>query len=137
MAVRRNCRERIVVISSPGETRKHAPERERADRCAADLAGRLDEVPGLKLDPGAEGYGLSPLHFAPTPESRWRELFTTAQIDAHLDNLEQAQQPDGGWTVSWQPPSEASVLDWRGIVTLDALRTLTSYGRLSAPTTGA
>src|SRR6516165_12840618 len=25
MAVRRNCRERIVVILSPGETRKHAP----------------------------------------------------------------------------------------------------------------
>src|SRR5215469_8775638 len=45
---------------------EHAPERERADRCAADLAGRLDEIPGLKLDPGAEGYGLSPLHFAPT-----------------------------------------------------------------------
>jgi hypothetical protein len=111
---------------------EHVPERERADRCAAELAGRLAEVPGLHLDPEAEGYGLSPLHFAPTAKSRWREMFTQAQIDAHLDKLERRQQPDGGWTISWEPPSEASTLEWRGIVTLDALRTLSSYGRLSA-----
>jgi hypothetical protein len=110
---------------------EHAPEHERAERCAADLAGRLNEVPGLHLDPDAEGYGLSPLHFAPAPNSRWRELFTAKQIDAHLDKLQRAQQPDGGWTVSWEPPSEASTLEWRGIVTLDALRTLTSYGRIT------
>ncbi len=111
---------------------EHVPDRARADRCAAELAGRLGDVPGLHLDPDAEGYGLSPLHFAPTAKSRWRELFTAAQIDAHLDKLERSQQPDGGWTIGWQPPSEASELEWRGIVTLSALRTLTSYGRLAA-----
>ena len=111
---------------------EHVPDRERADRCAAELADRMAEVPGLKLAPDAEGYGLSPLHFAPTAQSRWRELFTTEQIDAHLDKLLKKQQPDGGWTIGWEPPSEASTLEWRGIVTLDALRTLTSYGRLQA-----
>jgi hypothetical protein len=29
------------------------------------------------------------------------------------------------------------VLEWRGMVTLSALRTLTSYGRLSAPAAAA
>lgn len=111
---------------------EHVPDRDRADKCAAKLASRMTDVPGLNLDPDAEGYGLSPLHFAPTAGSRWRELFTAEQIEAHLDKLAGRQQPDGGWTISWEPPSEASALEWRGIVTLDALRTLTSYRRLTA-----
>ena len=111
---------------------EHVPDRQRADRCAAELAGRLGEIPGMHIDPNAQGYGLSPLHFAPTAKSRWRELFTSEQIEAHLDRLAGRQQPDGGWTISWEPPSKASELEWRGIVTLDALRTLTSYGRLTA-----
>lgn len=112
---------------------EHVPDRQRADRCAADLASRISEVPGLHLDPGATGYGLSPLHFAPMATSRWRGWFTPGQLDAHLDRLEKKQEPDGGWTISWEPPSEASTLEWRGMVTLDALRTLTSYGRLAKP----
>lgn len=110
---------------------EHVPDTERADRCAAELASRLTKVPGLHLDADAEGYGLSPLHFAPMATSRWRELFTAEQIETNLDKLAGEQQPDGGWTISWEPPSEASALEWRGIVTLDALRTLTSYGRLN------
>jgi hypothetical protein len=109
------------------------PERERADKVAAGLAGELASIPMVQLDPDAAGYGLSPLHFAPQASSRWRSLFTDAQISGHLDRLEQAQQDDGGWPVSWEPPSQAATLEWRGIVTLGALRTLTSYGRLTPP----
>lgn len=112
---------------------EHVPDRERADRCVAELAGHIAEVPGMHIDPDAEGYGLSPLHFAPTADSLWRSLFTDEQIQAHLDKLAGKQQADGGWPISWEPPSEASVLEWRGIVTLDALRTLTSYGRIDGP----
>jgi hypothetical protein len=75
-------------------------------------------------------YGLSPLTVAPTADSPWRRLFDDDLIEAHLDHLAAAQQPDGGWPITWTPPSEASRLEWRGIVTLQALRTLTSYGRL-------
>ncbi|MGO8887981.1 MAG: hypothetical protein ACLPUO_01460 [Streptosporangiaceae bacterium] len=107
-------------------------DRDRADRCAARLAGRLAEVPGLLLDPAAPGYGLTPLQLAPAADSRWRGLFSEHQIAAHLDHLLTAQQADGGWPISWEPPSEAAMLEWRGIVTLQALRTLTSYGRLAA-----
>jgi len=115
---------------------EHVPERDRADECAAALAGRLAESDGVLLDPDAAGYGLSPLHFAPKASSRWRTLFTDAQIDAHLGRLERDQQPDGGWPLTWEPPSEAAVLEWRGVVTLQGLRTLTSYGRLTPPGAG-
>jgi hypothetical protein len=110
----------------------HAPERERAGEVAAALATHLAEIPMFQLDPDASGYGLSPLQLAPAASSRWRTLFTDAQIDGHLDRLLTDQQPDGGWTIAWEPPSEAAVLEWRGAVTLDALRTLTSYGRITA-----
>jgi len=63
--------------------------------------------------------------------SRWRNLFADGQIGAALDHLLRNQQPDGGWPITWEPPSEAATLEWRGVVTLQALRTLTSYGRVS------
>jgi hypothetical protein len=112
---------------------EHAPERDRADELAARLAERFAEIPMFQLDPDASGYGLSPLSLAPVASSRWRSLFTDAQINAHLDRLERDQRPDGGWPITWEPPSEAAALEWRGVVTLNALRTLTSYGRLNAP----
>ena len=60
--------------------------------------------------------------------------FTDTQIGAHLDRLQEDQQADGGWLITWEPPSQAARSEWRGIVTLGALRTLTSYGRLTAGT---
>jgi hypothetical protein len=111
---------------------ERAPERDRAAVCAAGLSRHFEGFPGLHLDPAEPGYGLSPLQFAPRPESRWRSLFTDAQIEGALDHLQHSQEPDGGWPITWQPPSEAAVLEWRGVVTVQALRTLVAYGRLSA-----
>ena len=111
---------------------EHVPARERADACVAAIAPLLGEVSGLHLDPETPGYGLSPLHFAPSAGARWRELFTDAQIEAALGHLLHSQEPDGGWPLSWEPPSQAARSEWRGIVTLQALRTLTSYGRVVA-----
>jgi hypothetical protein len=107
------------------------PDRERADRIAAALAANLAGIAMFHLDPDAEGYGLTPLAIAPRADSRWRSLFTEAQIDGHLDRLMKSQQDDGGWSISWEPPSAAAVSEWRGVVTLAALRTLTSYGRIT------
>jgi hypothetical protein len=111
---------------------EHVPDRDRADRHAAALASQLADIPLFQLDPDAPGYGLTPLHVAPQATSRWRALFTDAQLDGHLDRLQKDQQADGGWPITWEPPSEAARSEWRGIVTLGALRTLTSYGRLTA-----
>jgi hypothetical protein len=109
---------------------EHAPERERAEAVASRVRDRLASAPLFKLDPEAEGYGLSPLSYAPAADSRWRVLFSDEVISAHLDHLARQQEADGGWPISWDPPSEAARLEWRGVVTLSALRTLTSYGRI-------
>jgi hypothetical protein len=109
---------------------EHAGEPDRAERHAKAVLERLTSSAMFHLDPEAEGYGLTPLTVAPAADSRWRSLFTEAQLDGHLDHLARAQEADGGWPISWEPPSAAARLEWRGIVTLGALRTLTSYGRL-------
>jgi hypothetical protein len=110
----------------------HSPEHERAQAVASRVRNLLTTGASyFKLDPDDDSYGLSPLSVAPAADSKWRALFSEEVISAHLDSLQRAQQPDGGWPISWDPPSEASRLEWRGIVTLGALRTLTSYGRLS------
>jgi hypothetical protein len=113
---------------------EHVPDRHRADQQAAALASNLADIPLFHLDPDDPGYGLSPLNVAPQATSRWRALFTDTQIGAHLDRLQEDQQADGGWLITWEPPSQAARSEWRGIVTLGALRTLTSYGRLTAGT---
>jgi hypothetical protein len=113
---------------------EHVPDRPRAQRHAAAVAADLAAVPLFHGDPDTPGYGLSPLDLAPLATSPWRSLFTEDQLGAHLDRLQKNQQDDGGWPITWEPPSPAAVCEWRGIVTLGALRTLTSYGRLSAGT---
>ena len=77
-----------------------------------------------------EIYGLTPLHFAPKPDSMCRKIFTQSQIDDHLDDLIGKQLPDGGWSISWEAPGAASKLEWRGRWTLDALIRLSAYDRL-------
>jgi hypothetical protein len=108
----------------------HTPERDRADAAARKVRDRLAEADWFRLDPDTEGYGLSPLDVAPFADSRWRALFEDEVLEAHLDLLEREQQADGGWPIRWDPPSEAALFEWRGIVTLQALRTLASFGRV-------
>jgi hypothetical protein len=108
---------------------ENAHDTDRAQETAQRVRDHLATVGMYLADPDAAGYGLSPLHFAPLATSRWRSLFGEEVIQAHLDRLERDQQPDGGWPITWDPPSEASRLEWRGMVTLSALRTLDSYGR--------
>jgi hypothetical protein len=110
---------------------EHAPERDRAEADASRVRQQLEAASLFRLDPEAPGYGLSPLSVAPAADSRWRVLFSDDVLAAHLDRLQRDQQPDGGWPITWEPPSDASRLEWRGIVTLDALRTLVSYGLLT------
>ncbi|GAA4977616.1 hypothetical protein GCM10025331_86020 [Actinoplanes utahensis] len=105
----------------------HVPDRARAAAHVPAVLERLTASPMFQATPAPGEYGLTPLHIAPAADSPWRRLFDEAQIDAHLDALAAARLPDGGWPVTWEPPSEAARLEWRGVVTLQALRTLRSY----------
>jgi hypothetical protein len=106
-----------------------APERPESGVAARKLTAALPKARWFLAEPDYDGYGLTPLQFATTPDSRWRVLFGAAQIDGHIERLADEQEDDGGWPLAWQPPSEASRLEWRGIETLRALRVLVAYGR--------
>jgi hypothetical protein len=108
---------------------EHVPDQARA-QAAFDRVGPLLLSRGLvALDPGASGEVHSPLDFAPLPGSIARRLFDPAVIEAHLDHLAAAQLDDGGWTFNWPAWSPAAEADWRGFLTVDALRVLRANGR--------
>jgi len=108
---------------------EHVPDRERAED-AFDRVGPLLLSSGLvALDPAAEGETFGPLDFAPLPGSIARRLFDAPTIDAHLDHLAGAQRDDGGWMFNWPSWSPAAEADWRGFITVDALRVLRANGR--------
>jgi hypothetical protein len=111
---------------------QYVPDRSRADRDVDAVGRRLFESGQLTLDEHAEGHVFMPLQFAPTPDSPQRRLFDDDTIERHLDALVARQQDDGGWPISWQPPSEAAVMEWRGSVTVGTLQTLRANGRLPA-----
>ena len=110
---------------------EHAPDSQRAIRCAERLGPAIETARFMKLDPTAPDYGVSPLEFAPTPASMAHSWFGDDVIAAHLEHLRAAQQSDGGWPIDWQPPSDATRSEWRGIRTLNALRFLDAYGQLA------
>ena len=83
----------------------------------------------MALEPGAPGEVHTPLDFAPWPGSPARSLFDEAVIAAHLDHLATAQREDGGWMFNWPAWSPAAESDWRGFLTVDALRVLRANGR--------
>lgn len=108
---------------------QHVPDRPRAAG-ALKRVGRLLFDRGLvTLDPDAPGETHSPLDFAPLPDSIARSLFDDATISAHLDHLAGAQREDGGWMFNWPAWSPAAEADWRGFLTVDALRVLRANGR--------
>lgn len=59
----------------------------------------------------------------------WLET-ATGYVWAQLEALAKKEQMDGGWPISWPAVSPGSELEYRGVVTLNALKTLRAYGML-------
>jgi hypothetical protein len=106
---------------------QHVPDRPRAQDALSRVGPPLRAL--VALDPDAAGETHSPLDFAPLPDSIARPLFDDATIEAHLNHLAGAQREDGGWTFNWPAWSPAAESDWRGFLTVDALRILRTNGR--------
>jgi len=110
----------------------HVPDRARAEAAGSSVGDWLAQARWYRADPDDPSYGVTPLDFAPEPGGPWSHLFDDALIERHLDGLQRDQQADGSWAITWEPPGTASTLEWRGILTLWALRVLRAYGRLEA-----
>lgn len=105
------------------------PDRELAATLAEKIAEALPQSDFFIASASATEYGLTPLHFAPTPDSPLRRFFAQEQIDAHLAELAARQQEDGGWPITWDPPpGQACRSEWRGRMTLEAVSCLVAYG---------
>jgi hypothetical protein len=128
---------RIGTLADPGPYDMRAvfsflqrvPDRDRAREVFGRVGPLILNRKLVTLDPEAPGEVHFPLDFAPEPDSLARELFDDATIKAHLDHLAQAQLEDGGWTFNWLAWSPAAEREWRGFLTVDALRVLRANGR--------
>ena len=104
----------------------YVPDRGRAKRALDLVAPMLLDL--VTIDPAAPGETHSLLDFAPLPGSLARGLFGEDAVRAQLSHLAAGQHDDGGWTFNWPAWSPAAERDWRGSVTVDALRTLRDNG---------
>jgi len=108
---------------------QRVPDRDRAREVFGRVGPLILDRKLVTLDPETPGEVHFPLDFAPDPDSLGRELFDEATIKANLDHLAQAQLEDGGWMFNWLAWSPAAEREWRGFLTVDALRILRANGR--------
>jgi hypothetical protein len=119
----------------------YVPDRRRAEEAAERLGRIVRERHLVWVDRDAPiekfispGYGPreahTPLDYAPHPRTLARSWFSDAEIERDLDRLASAQGDDGGWFFNWREWNPATTIEWRPIVTIRALKTLSSYGRL-------
>jgi hypothetical protein len=114
----------------------HVPDEQRAEAAIDRLRALLGGDGSLPVPGGLEGERLTPLELSPRPGLRSRRLFTNRQIEADLDVLECRQRSDGGWTMSFLEWSPGQGIEWRGMMTLQAVGTLAAHRRIRLPKSG-
>lgn len=106
----------------------HVPDRSRAQEASARL-GKIVRAQPM----GAESdQSYTPWDFAPRPESIARQWFSDDEVESGLDALEASQKDDGSWPIRWPIWLAITGFEWGGMVTIEALRVLVNYGRVSA-----
>lgn len=105
----------------------------------AQVAPKLRDLvaAAVSLDPATwDEYSPRPLQFAASPDAPFHDV-VAAGIPADLDRLAAERGADGAWSPPWAwgrfeetwPQARA---DWRGYLTVHHLKTLASYGRVTA-----
>jgi hypothetical protein len=90
----------------------------------------------IPRDPAAwDGYGATPLLFAPSPASPLAGCFGE-ELQADLDRFVARQGEDGAWAPNWswgrfEDDWRRAEREWKGALTVAALKTLRDYGRLA------
>jgi hypothetical protein len=105
------------------------------DRLLEKLAGMINET--ASCDPVFwDGYVLRPLKVVQSPESPFR-LVLNGALSTNLDYEIEHQGEDGAWWPYWSwgdtYPDEWPVVEreWKGVLTLEMLKTLRNFGRLA------
>lgn len=132
------CWNRIDAMEEPGGyTVKFAlqfldavPDPVRAAAAVERFRSALRDDGTVAVAGGLEDEHLTPLDLSPHPEAPSRMLFGEETIAADLDRLEGAQLEDGGWDFDFLHFSLGQTVEWRGVVTLDAVRALREHGRI-------
>lgn len=109
---------------------EHLPDRALGQRLRERIAAALAGAAFFKASAGGEGYGLTPLQFAPRPDAFMAPAFDATQMAGHLAALAAGQGEDGGWAPVWEPPGAVSRAVWAGVLTLQAVRTLVAHGSM-------
>ena len=109
---------------------EHVPQRDRAERAFERLSKMILDGGLVALDPAPREEAHYPLMYAPTPDTIARRMFSGEVMDRHLDAFSTQQEKDGGWPINWLVWAPAVGLEWRGVVTVDALLTLRADKRL-------
>jgi hypothetical protein len=109
-----------------------ASDRERAAAAAERLGAIVREQELVGKQP--EGYSVGEVHhphqFARRPDSLARAWFSDEEIAASLDLLVSQQMDNGGWPITWAVWTPAIEIEWSGLMTIAALKTLKAYGRI-------
>jgi hypothetical protein len=106
------------------------PERARARTAFERLRPKILSSGVVEMNVRAKGDVFRPLDVAPEPGLLSRELFPERVIEQELDALEHRQGPDGGWTVGFPIWTPITKFEWRGVQTVEMLKTLRANGRL-------
>ena len=102
---------------------------------STDAVRKLKSV--LVRDPKQwDSYNVKLLTFAHGPQS---PVFPEVEkaVGANLDHMMSAQKPDGGWSLTWSWEERNAAAwkvaerEWRGVVTLENLKTLQAFRRIS------
>ncbi len=105
------------------------PDPVRAAAAVERLMPAIRHDGTVAIPGGVEDEHVKPLDMSPRPSAPSRALFTGDQVAADLDRLESEQLDDGGWDFHFLHFTPGQSVEWRGAVTLGAIRTLREHGR--------